>query len=143
MSKVEFFSEGVPVVEINKKLYGRFIRNLISMEGKETSAINIIFCSDMYLLEMNRQYLQHDYLTDIITFDYNEGGFVSGDLYISVDRVEENAVEFGCALEVELARVIFHGILHLSGYGDKTPEEEALMREKENFYLKKFGVVNE
>lgn len=143
MSKINFFCEEITELDIDKKWYRRCIKNLISIEGKTVGEIAIIFCNDDYLLQINRQYLQHDYYTDIITFDYNEGNFVSGDLFISIERVGENARIFGYDFHIELSRVIFHGILHLSGYADKTEEEEILMRAKENFYLKKFGLIDE
>lgn len=143
MSKIEFFSEDISEVDIDKKLYRKCIKNLISAEGKSADDISIIFCSDAYLLQINRQYLQHDFYTDIITFDYNEGNSVSGDLFISIERIGENAAIFGSSFQVELSRVIFHGILHLCGYGDKTEDEEVAMRAKENFYLKEFGFANE
>ena len=93
---------------------------------------SIIFCSDEYLLEMNRTHLDHDYYTDIITFDYTDNQIVSGDLFISVDRVRENASDFNVSFQHELHRVIIHGVLHLCGYKDKSDEEEKLMRSKEN-----------
>ena len=97
--------------------------------------INYIFCSDPYLLEINKQYLGHDYFTDILTFDYSQKPVVSGDLFISIDTVRENAEYYGATFEEELHRVIVHGLLHLIGYDDHTPEEQKTMREKENYYL--------
>jgi probable rRNA maturation factor len=89
------------------------------------------------LLKINEQYLNHNYYTDIVTFDYVENSVISGDLFISVDRVEENASQLGVSFDEELYRVIFHGILHLCGYNDKTIAEKEMMREKEDFYLEK------
>jgi probable rRNA maturation factor len=106
-------------------------------ENAVLQIIYYIFCSDEYLLNINREYLQHDYYTDIITFPYSEPGILHGDLYISTERVADNARTNGVAFGEELARVMVHGLLHLAGYGDKTPEEAAKMREKENFYLTK------
>lgn len=97
--------------------------------------ISLVFCSDEYILEANRTYLQHDYFTDIITFDYSEGTVVSGDLLISIDTVLSNSVLYNVDFKEELFRVVIHGLLHLCGLGDKEEEEIALMRSKENQYL--------
>ncbi len=115
----------------------KFITWLAENEGHSTESLSIIFCSDEYLLDINKQYLNHNYFTDIITFDLADmPGFpLVGEIYISVDRVKENANEFKTAVSVELHRVIFHGILHLCGYKDKKKSDKALMTEKENFYL--------
>ena len=109
-------------------------------EGRKTGEISVVFCSDAYLLEINRRYLQHDYFTDIITFDYGdpEKGKIAGDLMIGIDTVAANAEKYGVSFENELRRVIIHGILHLCGYGDKSPEEETKMRALENKYLELF-----
>lgn len=104
-------------------------------EIKTLGDISIIFCSDNYILDVNLRYLHHDYFTDVITFDYCEGNRLSGDLFISVDSVRENAVEFGTEFDDELHRVIVHGLLHLIGYDDHTPEDQKLMSEKEDYYL--------
>lgn len=104
-------------------------------EIRRIGNISIIFCSDNYVLDINQKYLQHDYFTDIITFDYCEGDRLSGDLFISVDSVRENSVEFGTEFKDELNRVIIHGLLHLVGYDDHTEKEIKLMRSKENYYL--------
>lgn len=104
-------------------------------EIRRIGNISIIFCSDNYVLDINRKYLQHDYFTDIITFDYCEGDRLSGDLFISVDSVRENSVEFGTEFKDELNRVIIHGLLHLVGYDDHTEKDIKLMRSKENYYL--------
>jgi rRNA maturation RNase YbeY len=108
-------------------------------EKKKPWYINFIFCSDEYLSELNKTYLKHDGLTDILTFPFaEEPETISGDIYISVDRVKENAENFGEQMEQELRRVMIHGILHLMGYKDKTEDEKKRMRKKENHYLKKF-----
>lgn len=104
-------------------------------EIRRIGNISIIFCSDNYVLDINQKYLQHDYFTDIITFDYCEGDSLSGDLFISVDSVRENSVEFGTEFKDELNRVIIHGLLHLVGYDDHTEKDIKLMRSKENYYL--------
>lgn len=104
-------------------------------EIRRIGNISIIFCSDNYVLDINQKYLQHDYFTDIITFDYCEGDRLSGDLFISVDSVRENSVEFGTEFKEELNRVIIHGLLHLVGYDDHTEKDIKLMRSKEDYYL--------
>lgn len=118
-----------------------FLEKLFKAEGQVAGSIQYIFCSDEYLLQMNRQFLQHDYYTDIITFDLSSGEEVDAEIYISLDRVKDNAATFGSYRE-EILRVIFHGALHLCGYKDKTKREITLMREKESAYLKKFDRAN-
>ena len=113
----------------------RWIINSIINESKRLGELNFIFCTDEYLLEKNIQFLNHDTYTDIITFDYCEGNIISGDIFVSVERVTENANTFGVDFEDELDRVLIHGILHLAGYQDKSKEEVNTMREKEDFYL--------
>ncbi|MCE2681879.1 MAG: rRNA maturation RNase YbeY [Flavobacteriia bacterium] len=132
----EFIDVEVP--ELSSELFSFWLDNAVSEEGKTTGEITVIFCSDEYLLVMNRQYLDHDYYTDIITFDYTEGSIVSGDLFISVDRVYENAQGLDFDRAIELRRVCVHGVLHLCGYGDKSDLEAKLMRDKEGYYLDKY-----
>ena len=103
--------------------------------------VSVIFCSDNYILDINQRFLQHDYFTDIITFDYSEGNRISGDLFISVDSVRENSLEYGTEFEGELHRVIVHGILHLIGYDDHTEEDVRVMRAKENYYLSLYDLI--
>lgn len=110
-------------------------------EMKRLGAVNIIFCSDNYILDVNMRYLQHDYFTDIITFDYCEKDILSGDLFISIDSVRENALFYGTEFSDELNRVMVHGLLHLIGYDDHTEEEVAEMRQKENYYLQMRSVL--
>lgn len=112
-----------------------WLKNVAAEEGRKTGEIAVIFCSDEYLLDINRQFLNHDYYTDIITFDYCEGEVLNGDLLISVDSVRDNAVHYGASFDEELHRVIVHGLLHLIGYDDHSEEERKTMREKENYYL--------
>ena len=107
----------------------------IQKHDHEVGEITVVFCSDEYLLDMNREHLDHDYYTDIITFDYTENKLVSGDLFISLDRVKDNAKGGGTTLNDELHRVIIHGILHLMGYKDKTPADQTVMRSKEDYCL--------
>ena len=113
----------------------KWIKNVINAENKELAEINYIFCDDQYLLKKNQEYLQHDTFTDIITFDYTEKNRLSGDIFISIERVKENAITFAVPFETELRRVIIHGVLHLMGYKDKSKEDAEKMRNKENFYL--------
>ena len=135
MNSIEFFFEDVKSVPIHEKILVLHLNSLIKNELKLLGDISVVFCSDDYLLEMNKQYLDHDYYTDIITFDYVENKVISGDLFISIDRIVENAEKFNTTLLKELYRVVFHGVLHLVGYKDKTDGEVKLMQEKENYYL--------
>jgi rRNA maturation RNase YbeY len=119
------------------------IPSLLAEENKEEGWISLVFCTDEELLQVNKDHLNHDFYTDIITFDYCEGNTISGDLFISTERVAANATEFGVEFEEELARVVFHGLLHLSGYNDKSEEDKAIMRSKENHYLNKLFHVKQ
>jgi len=139
VSKVEIFYEDTQSLKLHRSTLKKHIKLLINSELKKLGEISIILCSDKYLLEINIEYLKHSYYTDIITFNYVEGNVISGDLFISVDRVKENSTKFITGFIKELYRVIFHGILHLIGYNDKTEEEQKIMREKEDLYL---GVVD-
>lgn len=121
----------------SKRDVSAWVRAAVAEEGFKVGEINVIFCSDPYLLEINRHYLHHDYFTDIITFDYCENGVLSGDLFISVDTVKSNSEEYQVMFHVELLRVIIHGVMHLAGYKDKTDPDAAKMRERENHYLAK------
>ena len=105
------------------------------MENKNIENLSFIFCSDEYLLKINKNYLTHDFYTDVISFDYTEENLVSGDIFISIDRVKENAIIFSSSIKDELHRIIIHGLLHLLGYSDKTPRLKAIMKDKEDFYL--------
>jgi probable rRNA maturation factor len=109
-----------------------FIESLFRREKKSLESLNYIFCSDKYLLNINRQFLQHDFYTDIISFDLSTGPATIGDIYISIDRVRDNAAQLGIPLSVEVHRVIFHGALHLCGYKDKSKPDQAKMRQKED-----------
>lgn len=112
-----------------------WLKKVISAEGKKVGEIVYVFCNDEYLVKKNMQFLNHDMLTDVITFDYCEGKIVNGDILISTERVYENAKLFEVNFLTELQRVMVHGLLHLLGYKDKTKEEVKLMRSKENYYL--------
>lgn len=135
MSKIEVFFEDIQPKKIKKRHINNAIKYLINNEIKELGNLSIILCSDNYLLKINREYLKHDYYTDIITFNYVEGNRISGDLFISIERIKENSVEYNTTLIKELYRVMFHGVLHLIGYNDKTADEKKVMREKEDYYL--------
>ncbi len=124
----------------DKDRYADWINRVILSEGFHTGAISYIFCSDAYLLSINTKYLQHDTLTDIITFDYTSGNQVAGDIFISVERVQDNALYYKENFVVELKRVMVHGVLHLMGYGDKKISERELMRAKESEKLIMFHV---
>ena len=116
-----------------------WIRSAAQEEGYKTGDIAVVLCSDEHILKINNEYLQHNYYTDIITFDYSENGTISGDLIISIDTVKSNAVTFGAEFIDELHRVIIHGIMHLCGYKDKSDADAKTMRTKENYYLSKFS----
>lgn len=112
-----------------------WIESVILEENFKLGEINYIFCNDDYLLKLNLEFLEHDTLTDIISFDYTVGKMIQGDIYISTERVEDNAKDFNVSFNEELHRVMVHGVLHYCGYKDKSSDEEVLMREKENYYL--------
>ncbi|WP_461533985.1 rRNA maturation RNase YbeY [Sinomicrobium sp.] len=124
----------------DEEIYADWINRAIVSEGKETGEISYIFCDDEYLLSLNQKYLDHDTLTDIISFDYTEGDIIHGDIYISVERVRDNAADFNIAFEEELRRVVIHGVLHYCGYKDKTEEEKVVMRGKEEEKMALFHV---
>lgn len=132
---VKYFAEDVSIPKIGRRSASEWIRTVIVSEGKSLGDISFIFCSDDYLLEVNKKYLQHDFYTDIITFDYVDGSLINGDIFISKDRVLENAREYSTSFRDELNRVLVHGVLHLLGYKDKSKREKALMTEKEDYYL--------
>ena len=122
----------------NKLKVKNWVKSILETEGKSAGDITYVFCNDEYLLGINEKYLKHDTLTDIITFDYSEKGKLSGDIFISIERVKENSVSFNTTLNQELGRVMAHGVLHLSGYKDKNPEDKKMMRSKEDFYMASF-----
>lgn len=137
MVDIQFLDTPSPT-GLKKLALKNFMKQLVLQENKKFGDVSLVFCTDDYLLEINRQYLNHDYFTDIITFDYSENEKVSGDLMISLDRLRENAASNKVTLIHELHRVVFHGLLHLCGYKDKKPADKKLMTEKENFYLSQF-----
>jgi rRNA maturation RNase YbeY len=124
----------------NETDFSNWLSEVISSELKTEGEINYIFCDDDYLLEINQQYLDHDTLTDIISFDYSVGNELHGDIFISVERVRDNATDFNVSFEEELKRVMVHGVLHYCGYKDKSESDERLMREKEEEKMKMFHV---
>ena len=124
----------------NEETYSQWIQNVILSENKTIGEINYIFCDDKYLLDINQKHLNHDFYTDVISFDYSEANIISGDVFISVDRVKENADEYNVPFNEELKRVIIHGILHYCGYKDKSSQEAVNMRNKEDEKLLLFHV---
>ena len=132
---ISYYFEDTDFQFKNRTINNKWLRLVAESEIRRIGQISIIFCSDNYILDVNQQYLQHDYFTDIITFDYCEGDRLSGDLFISVDTVRENAQEYGTEFTEELNRVIVHGVLHLIGYDDHSEEDIAVMRKKEDYYL--------
>ena len=131
-TRIHFFNEDIAFRLKGIKEKRAWLIRCIESEGKITGEINFIFCSDDYLHQMNKEYLNHDTLTDVITFDYTEGDMLSGDIFISIQRVKENAKLFSLSFPDELNRVMAHGILHLCGYKDKTVKAEKQMRNKED-----------
>ncbi len=136
---IDFNFIDVPPIE-NDQPFLDWLSRVAESEGYSLSALTYIFCNDQYLLGLNQTYLSHDTLTDIITFDYVEGTSVSGDIFISVDRLKENAAIFKVSFEEERLRVMAHGLLHLMGYKDKTAEDQLVMSNKENEKIKMFHV---
>ena len=132
---ISYYFEDTDFVFKGKTATNRWLRLVAESEIRRIGEISIIFCSDNYILDVNQKYLQHDYFTDIITSDYCAGEKHSGELFISVDSVRENAIEYGAEFKDELNRVIVHGLLHLIGYDDHCDEDIAQMRAKENYYL--------
>lgn len=136
---INYIAEDVKLPGISKLKVNRWIRETAAGYGYKVGEIAYVFCSDEKILEVNRQYLQHDYYTDIITFDYTEGRIISGDIFISVDTVADNARELNITFDDELLRILIHGILHLCGQDDKTPELRQEMTRKENEALKNYS----
>ena len=129
---ISYNTENVRMPDIRRRDTSKWIRSVVESYGKKAGDIAYIFCNDEKILEVNKQYLQHDYYTDIITFDYTEGDVISGDIFISLDTVKSNAQEQGTTYDEELHRVIIHGILHLCGINDKGPGEREIMEDAEN-----------
>ena len=137
MASVRFYYADVRPIHINKKrIVKEFVGDIFSHEGKELKLLNYVFCSDSYLLTLNKCFLKHDFFTDVISFDLSEGVVTVGEVYISLDRVKENSRVHSTSYTNELLRVIFHGALHLCGYRDKKKSEIKVMRQKEDYYLR-------
>lgn len=136
-SRIRFFFNDVQIALRDRTVLKLFLTSLFKKEKRSIDYLNIIFCTDESLLQINQHFLNHHYYTDIITFHYaSENEPVQAELYISVDRVRENAADLGITINAELHRVIFHGCLHLCGYGDKTSQQIKKMREREDYYLR-------
>ena len=133
---VSYFTQNTGFKFKGKLVNNRWLKIMAESESRKLGNINIIFCSDPYILDINKKYLKHNYYTDIITFDYCDGPVLSGDLFISVDTVLANSETYKTDFSDELNRVIIHGVLHLVGYDDQTDEQKAVMRDKEDYYLK-------
>lgn len=140
---IRFFNEDVDYKLPSKQVTRLWLTQQTGQEGYRVGELNYIFCSDEYVLQVNRDYLQHDYYTDIITFDQREAeDKLEGDIFISVERVADNAAQLGVSPQQEMRRVLAHGLLHLCGYGDKTDEEAAAMRRKEEEWMAQFPTTN-
>lgn len=139
-ARVNFFYQDVSFSFSNRSAVKSFLKKLFANEGHKLNELNIIFCTDEALLEINRTFLQHDYYTDIITFPLSTGSEpIQAELYISSDRVRDNAKQGNVSFKEELHRVIFHGCLHLAGYGDKSSQQIKKMREREDHYLRLYA----
>ena len=135
---IQFNCDSIEMPALDERKVSRWIRAVAADYGFTVGNINYIFCSDERELEVNREFLGHDYYTDVITFDYSTSSTLNGDIFISLDTVRSNAEMVGVAFEDELLRILIHGVLHLTGQGDKTPESKAQMTEKENHALARF-----
>jgi rRNA maturation RNase YbeY len=138
---IDFVFEDVASFEFKEDIVEIWIEQCVEKEIKISGDICFIFCNDTYLLKLNQEYLKHDYFTDVITFDYSDDIIVSGDIFISVDRIADNAKQFGVSFDYELLRVIIHGVLHLCGYKDKSKKDKIQMTSKEDGYLKELRNV--
>jgi len=135
---IKFFYDQTSYRQKDGKKIKKIIKEIISCEKKIAGDINIVFTDDASLIKINREFLQHNYFTDVISFSYNEETFVKGEIYISVDTVRENSINYNVSLKDEIARVIFHGVLHLCDYDDGDEVSRERMRQLENFWLKQF-----
>lgn len=134
-----YFSQASHFNFKNRRKTSKWLKDIIILNKKVPGELSFIFCTDQQLLEINSTYLKHFYFTDVITFEYNSGEFISGDIFISIDMITENARIFDVTFDHELYRVMVHGVLHLLGYKDKTKKEQSVMRELENTYLKELN----
>lgn len=135
LPEVDFHSTAVNFIPKSKSQLRQWIVDTFRAEKKALSSLHFIFCSDEYLLGINKEFLDHDDYTDVITFDYGHDSEIEGEIYISVDRVRDNANSMGQNFDDELHRVMIHGVLHLCGYGDSKPEDKRVMTRKEDYYL--------
>ena len=143
MPAISFFEEDISFTLKDKAKVRQWVTDTIIAEGFKLKELNYIFCSDAYLLEINQQYLDHDTYTDIVTFDNSEEeGKIVSDIFISIERIRENAIKFNVTETTELHRIIIHGALHLLGYKDKSPADKQKMTQKEDFYLSKRNFIN-
>ena len=140
--KINFHSENIDFSLPNSSTIFSWIESTIHLEGKKLNHLNFIFCDDEYLHQINVEYLNHDTLTDVITFPYSEGEIIEGDIFISIDRIQENSKIFKISFDEELHRVMIHGTLHLLGYLDKTVADKTQMTQKENEYLSRLNGTN-
>ncbi len=131
----------VDVPGLPEKFFISFLNDILFEEKRVTGDISYIFVNDDKILELNKQYLSHDYYTDVIAFDYSEEDIIQGDIFISIPTVQFNANKFSCPFTHELSRVMIHGLLHLIGYTDNSPEEKSVMRRKEDYYLKRINFL--
>ena len=138
---ISYYAENISFRLKNKKIISDWIKKVILLEKRKLQSVSFVFCNDEYLLKLNQIYLKHQTLTDIITFDYNEDNNIAGDIFISIERVKENAIIFGNTFSDELHRVMIHGIIHLLGYKDKKSSERLAMRAKEDVCLSMLGKV--
>ena len=136
MNNIEFHFEDIVIPGFNPEFFRLWLNLVCDRHNTNIGDLNYIFCSDEYILDINKQHLNHDYFTDIITFNYNEGGFISGDVFISYDTIVSNAVEYsGGDISEELERVVIHGVLHLIGFNDKTDADQDEMTKQEDIAL--------
>lgn len=138
---IYFHTEGVQFSFNRRNLFKKWIRTVVDKHNKSSGSINIIFTSNEYLLSVNREYLNHNYHTDVITFEYNEEKLISGDIFVSVEQVKINALSFNCPFEDELNRVVIHGVLHLLGFRDEKPDEQKEIRKEEDIALALLNIV--
>ena len=131
MARIRFFSERISFKPKNQRKLRTWLKSVAARHGREISDLNYVFCSDSHLVTLNREYLSHKSFTDIISFDLTEGDGISGEIYISIPRVRENAIKFGCSFEQEFIRVLVHGLLHFLRFKDKTPGEKGTVRREE------------
>lgn len=134
-NSINFFTEGLNFTLNKKTQYIKNIKQCIKSEDYKTGCISFIFCSDNYLLELNKKYLGKDYYTDVLSFDFSNKKEINADIYISIERIKDNATKRKISVEIEIKRIIIHGILHLMGYNDKKESERNQMKKKEEFYL--------